>query len=92
MKSKTTASPATIQKDCRAGISVYIPIAKASASQKAATKMDGPTSLRANATLYFGSTTCSGTNLSALEIKNMLSTPMARIKKGTTSAEIMVSF
>lgn len=92
MKSKTTASPATIQKDCRAGISVYIPIANASASQKAATKMDGPTSLRANATLYFGSTTCSGTNLSALEIKNMLSTPMARIKKGTTSAEIMVSF
>ena len=81
-----------MQKDCRAGMSVYIPMAKARASQNAATKMDGPTSLSANATLYFGSVTCSGTILSALEIKNMLSTPIAKIKNGTTSAEIMVSF
>lgn len=57
MKSNTIARPATEQKDCKAGMSVYIPITKARVSQKAATKMDGPISFMAKATLYLGSMT-----------------------------------
>lgn len=87
----STESPATKQNDCRAGISVYIPIKKASASQKAATKILGPISFMAKAILNLMSLTSSGTYLSALEIRNMLSTPIASIKNGTTSAEIIVS-
>jgi hypothetical protein len=91
-KSKTIAKPATRQNDYKAGISVCIPIIKARVSQNAATKILGPISCMAKAILYFGSKICSGTILSALEIKNMLSTPIARIKNGTTSALIIVSF
>ena len=87
-----TAIPATRQNDWRAGISVYIPIKKASDSQNAATKMDGPISYKARATLSSIFWIYSGTNLSALDIKKMLSTPMANIKNGTTSAEIIVNF
>lgn len=90
-KSVNTDSPATRQNDCRAGISVYIPMKKARASQKAATKILGPISFMAKAILNLMSLTSSGTYLSALDIKNMLSTPIASIKKGTTSAEIIVS-
>jgi hypothetical protein len=52
MKSVTTDSPATIQNDFSAGMSVCIPIKKAKASQNAATKIDGPISLSAKAILY----------------------------------------
>lgn len=72
-------------------MSVYIPMKNASASQKAATKILGPISFMAKAILNLISLTSSGTYLSALEIKNMLSTPIASIKNGTTSADIMVS-
>lgn len=92
MKSVRTDIPATKQNDYRAGISVSMPMKKANPSQNAATKMLGPISFIANAILYFYSVICSGTSLSALEIKNMLSTPMAKMRKGTTSAEIIVSF
>ena len=91
MKSIITEIPATKQKDWRAGISVSIPMKNASASQKAAAKIDGPISFNANATLSSMSLIWVGTLLSALEIKNILSTPIARIKKGTTSAEIIVN-
>lgn len=57
MKSKTIANAATRQKLYNAGMSVCMPIMKASVSQKAATKMDGPISFMAKATRYFGSTT-----------------------------------
>ena len=64
---------------------------KARASQNAATKIDGPISFIAKPILYFGSVICSGTYLSARDIKNMLSTPIANIRNGTTSALIMVN-
>ena len=91
-KSVITAIPATRQNDCNAGISVYIPMKKARASQNPATKIDGPTSYKANAILSSGFVINLGTILSALEIRNILSTPIAKIKKGTTSREIIVSF
>jgi hypothetical protein len=52
MKSVTTARPATKQNDCRAGISVELPMKKARASQKAATNIDGPISFNAKAARY----------------------------------------
>jgi hypothetical protein len=65
---------------------------KARASQNAATKIDGPISLIARAILIFGSVISYGTTLSALDIRNILSTPIAKIRNGTTSTEIIVSF
>ena len=53
--------------------------------------MDGPISLNAKAILNWGSVIWSGTTASALAIKKMLSTPIAKIKNGTTSKDIMVS-
>ena len=90
MKSMMTAIPATKQKLQRAGTSVSIPMKKARASQKAAQNIEGPISFRAYAILNSTDLMYGGTYLSALEIKNMLSTPIARTRKGTTSAEIMV--
>jgi hypothetical protein len=91
MKSAITPRPATRQKFCKAGISVNIPMKKASPSQVAAQRIDGPISLRAKAILYSVFSTKAGISRSALAIRNMLSTPIARIKNGTTSAVIMVS-
>lgn len=82
--------PATKQNDQRAGTSVSIPTKNARDSQKAAQKIDGPISFNAYAILNSIYYICLGTYLSALEIKNMLSTPIAKIKKGTTSADIIV--
>lgn len=92
IKSVITAIPATRQNDCNAGISVYIPMKKARASQNPAMKIEGPTSYKANAILSSGFVMNLGTVLSALEMRKMLSTPIAKIKNGTTSIEIMVSF
>jgi hypothetical protein len=65
---------------------------KARASQNAAVKIDGPISFNAKAIRCSVLSTNFGISRSALLIKNMLSTPMAKIKKGTTSAEIIVNF
>jgi len=91
MKSVTTARPAVKQNDCKAGISVVLPMKKARASQNAATKIEGPISFKANAILYSIDLICAGTVLSALVIKNILSTPIASSKNGATSIEIIVS-
>lgn len=85
-----TERPATRQKEYKAGTSVSIPIKNARASHNAAVKIEGPISFIAYATLNSIYVTCSGILLSALDIKNILSTPIANIKKGTTSAEIIV--
>lgn len=53
MKSVSTESPATRQKDYRAGMLVCIPIKKARASQRDATIIDGPISYIAKAILSF---------------------------------------
>ena len=65
---------------------------KVTASQKEATNIDGPISFNANAVLYSILSICKGTCLSARVIKNMLSTPIANIRNGATSAEIVVNF
>ena len=87
-----TAMPATRQNDYSAGISVCIPIKNAKDSQNAATKIEGPISYKARAILWSISLTYSGISLSDLDIKNILSTPIAKIKNGTTSADIIVNF
>lgn len=46
-KSQRTESPATKQKEYKAGTSVNIPIKNARASQKAAAKIEGPISFMA---------------------------------------------
>lgn len=69
-----------------------MPTKKASASQVAAVKMEGPISFKANAILVSTEVTYLGTSRSALLIRNILSTPMAKIRNGTTSAEIIVNF
>ena len=86
-----TPIPATKQKDRRLGISHCIPRKKANDSHRAAMKIEGPISLSAKASLNLGSVMCLGTTYSALEIKKMLSTPIAKIKNGTTSNDIRVS-
>jgi hypothetical protein len=90
IKSAKTDKPATKQNDHRAGTAVSIPMKKAKPSQRAAVKIEGKIYFLEKATLSSMSVIWAGTLLSALEIKNMLSTPMARTKKGTTSAEIIV--
>jgi len=73
-------------------MSVVAPTANARNSDSAAAEMDGPTS--ASACAAFSSTPSSGAALErrskALTTMNMLSTPMARIRNGTTSVTIIV--
>lgn len=69
-----------------------MPIKNAAASQKAAVNIDGPISFSAKAILYSTLPTNLGISLSARLIKNILSTPIAKIRNGTTSAEIIVNF
>lgn len=82
------ATAAWMQKACRAGILVRLPTRKARDSQMAAVVMLGPTYLNPRATLFsiWGSLCLS----MALLMMNMLSTPMARMRKGITSPLIMV--
>ena len=65
---------------------------KASDSHKAAVKILGPISFMAKPILSSTAVIDSGISRSAREIRNMLSTPIAKIKKGTTSKEIIVIF
>ena len=90
-KSTRTPIPATKQKDSRAGTFVNIPIKKANDSQNAAVKILGPTSFKAKATHSSTHSILSETSFSDLTIMNMLSTPIAKSKNGTTSAEIILS-
>lgn len=91
-KSITTPRPATRQKFYRAGTSVRRPMKKAMLSHSDAVKIEGPISFIAKPILSSMAVTVAGISRSALAIRNMLSTPIAKIKKGTTSAEIIVSF
>ncbi len=90
-KSAKTPIPATKQNDSKAGTLVSIPMKKANDSQKAAVKILGPTSLRANATLSSMFSIQSETSFSDQTIMNILSTPIASNKNGTTSAEIILN-
>ena len=78
---------ACIQNACKAGILVRAPTKKAKASQIAAVVIDGPTSLNPLETLsirYLSS--CLSIEFLMM---NMLSTPIASIKKGMTYALII---
>ncbi len=92
IKSAITPRPATRQKFLRAGTSVSMPMKKASAKQNAAVKIEGQISFSAKAILWSTPTTNLGVSHSAQLMRNILSTPTARIKNGSTSAEIIVSF
>jgi hypothetical protein len=79
-----------MQKVCNAGIFVKLPTKNAKVSQMAAVVMFGPTYLSPWATLSSSLLNWSCFSI-ALLMMNMLSTPMAKIKKGMTSALIIVN-
>jgi len=81
-----TQNTAVRQNTFNAGIDVRVPIPNVRDSIIVATVMEGPTSLIAIAIFILKSLFLKF--LAVLVIMNMLSTPIARIKKGTTSAEI----
>ena len=78
-----------MQKVCNAGILVKLPTKNAKVSQMAAVVMLGPTYLSPWATLSSSRVNCSCLSIALLMI-NMLSTPIAKIKKGITSPLIIV--
>lgn len=80
---------AITQKVDNAGTWVNVPTMNATNSQIAAVVIEGPTSNKAIEIL--SSIFSSLVLLKALEIINILSTPIAKIKNGTTSAEIKES-
>ena len=88
MKSAITASAATRQNEYSAGTLVSMPTKNASASQNAAVKIEGPISLSASATRFSIERTFDATSFSARTMMNMLSTPIASTKNGTTSLDI----
>jgi len=78
-----------MQNVCKAGILVKLPTKNAKVSQMAAVVMLGPTYLSPYATLSSSLVNCSCLYIALLMI-NMLSTPIAKIKKGMTSPLIIV--
>lgn len=78
-----------MQKLCRAGILVKEPTKKANASQMAAVVMLGPTYFKALDN-FFSTDKFLSWLPTAFLIMNILSTPIARIRKGITSTLIIV--
>lgn len=72
----------------RAGIFVKVPTQKAKTSETAAAVIDGPTSVIPP--LILSPRVLPGEPFTAVLIMNILSTPIARIKNGMTSPEIIV--
>mmetsp|Transcript_19401 Transcript_19401/g.22023 ORF Transcript_19401/g.22023 Transcript_19401/m.22023 type:complete len:201 (-) Transcript_19401:381-983(-) len=89
-KSTRTANAAIIQKHFKAGTSVEAPTKKAKNSPKAAAVILGPTS--ANPLANFSFAVSPSARLAALDMINILSTPIAKIRNGTTSVEMMDIF
>ena len=89
-KSMMIPSPATKQKLFRTGISVSIPKKKTMVRQKTVVNIDGPILLKAKPRRSGINVTDYGISRSARIIMNILSAPIARIRKGLTCAVINV--
>jgi hypothetical protein len=87
-KSNKMAIVACKQNVCNAGILVRLPTRNASASQIVAVTILGPTYLSPSITLYYNLS--NGCLYIAFLMINILSTPIARTRKGMTSALIIV--